>query len=311
MIAFHGCDTPLAVHIPGLPSSPLLAVALIFISLTVANAEEAKPDPGDPLPKILGEGGAMTDADLASWVAEDPTRYSSHYVSQSITDGWEDMLVTVRNAGSAAEPHWIVDVYVRDTRDDAHKDGATYSARPLVLGPHPSFQLQEGGETHYFALRTQKAAKGSQVRRVLVTSGGALFNFSPEVPENVVLSGKDIPLKFQPWQENDPSAYAGTYISQSRAAGSREVEVTVKKAPKSQLPWRVDMANTTTGTQENYPDYEYEDRPLWLGFWPHFNAHDTFIFIRFADPRGSAPLPLPALITEKGEVLVRLERPTK
>ncbi len=251
----------------------------------------------------------MTEAQLTSWLADDPSKYSGHYVSQTATDGWEEMLLTVKNSGTATEAHWIVDAYVRDSRDDDHKDGITYTNRPFTLGAHPSFQLQDGGKTHYFALRSLKERKGSIEKRIIAVDGGASFALDPEVPEAVILGGHELVLKFKAWQESDPSAYAGTYVSQSRDTGSREVEVTLKKAAKSQLPWRVDMSNTTTGTKENYPDYEYNDRPLWTGPWPHFDAHDTFIFILFTDPRSGNPTPLPSLITEKGEVLVRLQRP--
>jgi hypothetical protein len=221
------------------------------------------------------------------------------------------MKLTVKNVSTATETRWVTDVYVRDSRDDDHKDGVTYPNRPITLVPYPSFQLQDGGKEHYFALRSMKEEKSSFTRRIIAVNGGAFFALHPEVPEAVQLGGHDVVLKFDAWQEKDPTAYAGTYISQSRNTGSREVEVSVKKDAKSQLPWRVDMSNTTTGTKENYPDYEYSDRPLWTGPWPHFNAHDTFIFTLFADPRGSNPQPLPSLITEKGEVLVRLQRPAK
>lgn len=288
----------------------LLVAALGFLSLSVAHAQETTTET-DPLPKLLNDAGAMTEVQLASWLADDPVRYSGHYVSQTITDGWEEMLLTVKNVGTAIEARWVVDAYVRDSRDDDHKDGITYANRPFTLGAHPSFQLQENGKTHYFALRTLKGEKGSLTKIIIAVDGGAFFALHPEVPQAVVLGGHELVMKFKAWQEKDPTAYAGTYISQSRDTGSREVEVTVKKAAKSQLPWRVDMSNTTTGTKENYPDYEYGDRPLWTGPWPHFNAHDTFIFILFADPRGGNAEPLPSLITEKGEVLVRLQRPAK
>jgi hypothetical protein len=299
------------VRIPRLPIIHLLTAALGLFSLSVSRGQDAAPATPDPLPKILDDAGAMTEAQLASWRADSPEGYSGHYVSQTVTDGWEEMLLTIKNTGTTADPRWVVDAYVRDSRDDDHKDGITYPGLPLTLGPNPFFRLQEGGKVHYFALRTLKGAKGPVTRPMIAVEGGAYFALHPEVPQAVLLGGKELMLKFGPWQEIDPTAYAGTYISQSRDTGSREVEITVKKEPGSQLPWRVDVVNTTTGTKENNPDYEYKNRPLWTGPWPHFDAHDTFVLILFADPRGGNATALPSLITEKGEVLVRLQRPAK
>jgi len=279
------------------------AAFLLLLLSTAARSEE------HAWPKTVNSAGANESADLTEWQPQNPADYSGHYVSASVTDGWLEWRLTVHREGVGENAPWVVDVYQHDDRLDQGSQDTDFAKRPLRPGPRASFQMKDGGPTFFFA-RYGKVERNQKPwsKPVIVSEGGSLYVYEPVPPPFIILEGRETPLKYEPWVPKDTNSYAGTYVCQSLAKGkgTREVELEIKRDEKqSRLLWRVDFSNTEEGTGAKYGDYSYSNRPLWTDTWPHFDAHGTFLFVIFTDPRQPEPKPEGALINEKGEVFVR------